>query len=63
MTLAQWIESFFVGQDRREILDREIAIAKSNAINDTQVVQSGARLVQHMSGMLQIIAENQNAKQ
>lgn len=63
MTLARWLENIFVGQDKRESLDREIAIVKANAINDTQAVKSGARLVQHMSGMLQIVAESQHAKQ
>lgn len=55
MTLARFIERLFIGEDRRESLDREIAAQRSIAINNTQAVQSGARLVQNMSGMLQIV--------
>jgi hypothetical protein len=62
MTLARWIEKLFLGEDQREDKDRQIAMARSTTLNHTQAVQSGARLVQHMSGVLQIVAESQHAK-
>lgn len=62
MNLARWVESVFVGEDKRESLDREIALQRSIARNNTQAVQSGARLVQHMSGMLQLMAESHHGK-
>lgn len=58
MTLARWIERIFVGKDLREEKDREIAEQKALIRNSTQAVQSGARLVQHMSGVMQLMAEN-----
>lgn len=61
MSLSRWVESLFIGEDMRDEKDREIAYQRSQAINNTQAVQSGARLVQHMSGMLKLMAE-ENAK-
>ena len=60
MNLARWVEGIFVGEDRREQLDRAIDFQRSIARNNTQVVHSGARLIQHMSGMLQLVTESQH---
>lgn len=62
MSVARWVESVFVGRDQRKEKDLLIAEQKGIARNNIQAVQSGARLVQHMSGMIQMIAEHNHAK-
>lgn len=62
MSLARRIEEFFVGKDRRAETDRAIARERAEMINNVQAVRSGARLVEHMSGMLQLMVNENHAK-
>lgn len=58
MNLARHIERFFLGEDTRDAKDAEIARYRSQIAQNSQVVQSGARVITHMSEMMQLIAHD-----
>lgn len=62
MNLARHIEELFVGKDQRAEKDLAIARERAEMINNVQAVRSGARLVEHMSGMLRLMVEENHAK-
>lgn len=56
-TLAKRIERFFLGEDRNDEKDAKIAEFTAQIKQNTQVTQSGARVINHMSGMMKLMAE------
>lgn len=61
MKLTQWVEKMFTSGDREQ-KDEEINRLRATARNNTQVVLSGTRIVETMTGMLQIVTENHHGK-
>lgn len=62
MSLARWVEQLFMGRDLRKEKDKAIAEQKAINRNYAQSVQSGARMIEHMSGVMQIVAESKHAE-
>lgn len=62
-TLAKRIERWLIGRDdRNDEQDATIAHYQAKIRQDSQVTQSGARLVTHMSGMIKLMAEGHAQK-
>ena len=49
-------------QHQRAAVDREINALKSNMRQNVQIIQSGARVVENMSGAMRLIAEVRGAE-
>jgi hypothetical protein len=58
MKLSKHIERIFLGTYDRDAKDAEIAYHRSQIAQNTQVVQSGARVITHMSEMMQLLAHD-----
>lgn len=61
-TLAKRIERFFLGEDRNDETDAAIARYQAQIAQNTQVTQSGARVINSMSGMIKLMAEGHGQK-
>ena len=49
-------------QHQRDEVDREIDALKSHMRQNAQIIQSGARVVENMSGAMRLIAEVRGAE-
>lgn len=56
-TLARRIERFFLGENRNDETDAKIEQYKQQTAQNRQVIQSGARVIDSMSGMIKLMAE------
>ncbi len=56
-TLAKRIERFFLGDYDHDAKDRELAFYRSQIAQNTQVSQSGARVIDHMSNVMKLMAD------
>lgn len=61
-TLARRIERFFLGENRNDETDAQIAQYRAEIAQNHQVTQSGARVIDSMSGMIKLMAEGHAQK-